>query len=293
MFKFINKFLDLNQKEITRLKSRVDQINSLSDKYSKLKKSEDFSTATAAFKKLLADGTALDSLLPDAFALVREASMRSIGLRAYDVQLMAAIAFHEGKIAEQKTGEGKTLSAIPALYLNALTGKGCHLVTVNDYLARRDAGWNAPVFHLLGLTTSVVIQDPQLRGLVYDPDYTEPEHDDERLRHLKPISRQQAYLADITYGTNTEFGFDYLRDNMSRSPDQQNQRGHHYAIVDEVDSILVDEARTPLIISMPYTEPTDKYYQFQQLVNRLSSDTDYSVDEKLKSATLTEHGIKK
>ncbi|KKU63030.1 MAG: Protein translocase subunit SecA [Candidatus Amesbacteria bacterium GW2011_GWA1_47_16] len=290
MFKFINKFLDLNQKEITRLKSRVDQINSLSDKYSKLKKSEDFSTATAAFKKLLADGTALDSLLPDAFALVREASMRSIGLRPYDVQLMAAVAFHEGKVAEQKTGEGKTLSAVPALYLNALSGKGTHLVTVNDYLARRDAGWNGPTFHMLGMSVGVIMHE---KSLLYDPEYFDPGPGDDRLAHLRIVSRREAYAADITYGTNNEFGFDYLRDNMVSQLEEMSQRGHHFAIVDEVDSILIDEARTPLIISAPDTEPTQKYYEFAKLVDRLSADTDYIIDEKHRTANLTDHGIKK
>ncbi len=291
-FDIIKKLLDTNQKELNRLQKIVEQINALEPQMEKLKQ-EDFAAQTADFKLRLERGDSLDDILPEAFALVREASHRTIDIRQYDVQMIAAIALHEGKIAEQKTGEGKTFSAIPALYLNALKGNGCHLVTVNDYLARRDAGWNGPVLNLLGMSVAVVIQDPGLRGLLYDPEYTEPEHDDERLRHLKAVTRKEAYETDIIYGTNTEFGFDYLRDNMAQSPERQNQRGHHFAIVDEVDSILVDEARTPLIISMPDTEPTDKYLQFNQLVNRLSSDTDYTIDEKLKSAALTEHGIRK
>ncbi|MDP3994808.1 MAG: preprotein translocase subunit SecA, partial [bacterium] len=216
---------------------------------------------------------------------------RTLGMRLFDVQMMAAIALFEGKVAEQKTGEGKTLSAVPALYLRGLTGKGVHLVTVNDYLARRDAGWNAPIFHLLGLSVGSIVQEG--KSFVYDPEYSDTSHGDERLAHLKPSERKAAYAADVTYGTNNEYGFDYLRDNMVQSVGEMAQRGHYFAIVDEVDSILIDEARTPLIISAPDTEPTDKYYKFAQLVDKLNSDTDYKIDEKAKSATLTEHGITK
>ncbi len=290
MFKFFSKFLDYNQKEINHLTSRVEEANSFADKFAKLKKSEDFAAVTAEFKNRLADGAILDSLLPEAFALVREASVRTLGMRPFDVQLVAAAAFHEGKIAEQKTGEGKTLSAVPALYLNALSGKGVHLVTVNDYLARRDAGWNGPAFHLLGISVGVIIHD---QSFLYDPHYFDPVHGDYRLAHLKPCTRKEAYAADITYGTNNEFGFDYLRDNMVGDITEMVQRGHHFAIVDEVDSILIDEARTPLIISMPDTEPTQKYYDFAKLVDRLSGDTDYLIDEKHRTASLTEHGLKK
>jgi preprotein translocase subunit SecA len=229
-------------------------------------------------------------MMVEAFALAREAAEREIGLRPYDEQLMAAICFHQGKIAEQKTGEGKTLSAVPALYLNALTGKGCHLVTVNDYLARRDAGWNGPAFHLLGVSVGVIIHD---KAFVYDPEFTDNAVQDSRLKHLKEVSRKEAYTVDITYGTNNEFGFDYLRDNMVQRLDQMAQRGHHFSIVDEVDSILIDEARTPLIISAPDAEPTQKYYQFASLVGGLSKATDYESDEKHKTVSLTEHGIKK
>ncbi len=205
--------------------------------------------------------------------------------------MMAAIALFEGKVAEQKTGEGKTLSAVPALYLRALTEQGVHLVTVNDYLARRDAGWNAPIFHLLGLSVGSIIQEG--KSFVYDPGYSDTSHGDERLAHLKPTERKAAYAADVTYGTNNEYGFDYLRDNMVQNIEEMVQRGHYFAIVDEVDSILIDEARTPLIISAPDMEPTEKYYKFAQLVDKLNSDTDFKIDEKAKSATLTEHGITK
>ena len=290
MLGFLNRFLDVNQKEVSRLKILVDQTNRFTDKFKRLKKDDQFAAFTAGLKKRLADGAALDELLPEAFALVREASDRAIGLRPYDVQLMAAVAFHQGKVAEQKTGEGKTFSAVPALYLNALTSRGTHLVTVNDYLARRDAGWNGPTFHLLGLSVGVIIHE---QSLLYDPTYSDPSHGDDRLAHLRPVSRQEAYAADVTYGTNNEFGFDYLRDNMVGRLEDKAQRGHHFAIVDEVDSILIDEARTPLIISAPDTEPTQKYYEFAKLVDRLSADTDYVIDEKHRTANLSEHGLKK
>src|SRR3989344_4788632 len=290
MFKFLSRFLDLNQKEIDRLTIRVDQVNRFTDQFTKLKKPEDFVATTADFKHRLAEGSLLDDLLPEAMACVREASERAIGLRPYDVQLQAAAAFHEGKVAEQKTGEGKTLSAVPALYLNALSGKGVHLVTVNDYLARRDAGWNGPTFHLLGLAVGVIVHD---QSFLYDPVHFDSIHGDDRLAHLKPVSRKEAYAADITYGTNNEYGFDYLRDNMVGRLEEMSQRGHHFAIVDEGDSILIDEARTPLIISAPDTEPTQKYYEFAKLVDRLSADTDYIIDEKHRTANLTDHGIKK
>ncbi len=290
MFKFLTKFLDLNQKEVDGLKTKVARVNSFTDNYKKLKKAEDLAAKTADFKNRLADGATLDELLPEAFAAAREASDRAIGLRPFDVQLMAATAFHQGQIAEQRTGEGKTLSAVPALYLNALTGKGTHLVTVNDYLARRDAGWNGPTFNLLGLSVGIIVHE---QSFIYDPKYSDPTHGDDRLAHLRPVTRQEAYAADIIYGTNNEFGFDYLRDNMVGQLADMVQRGHHFAIVDEVDSILIDEARTPLIISAPDTEPTQKYYEFAKLVDKLSSDTDYVIDEKHRTANLTEHGLKK
>jgi preprotein translocase subunit SecA len=283
-----SRILDLNAREVGRLQKVVDKINSFEEKTKKYKEA-DFKKKTEEFKKRLEKGEALEDLLPEAYALVREASDRILGKRHYDVQLMAATALFEGRVAEQKTGEGKTLSAVPALYLRALTGRGVHLVTVNDYLARRDAGWNGPVFHLLGLTTGSIIQET--KSFVYDPEFYDSSHGDERLAHLKTSDRKAAYACDILYGTNNEFGFDYLRDNMVSSLSEMVQRGHYFAIVDEVDSILIDEARTPLIISAPDTEPTQKYYKFASLVEKLNPDTDFKIDEKAKSATLTETGI--
>ncbi len=290
MFKNLFKFLDLNQREVDRLSKTVALVNSAESKYKKLK-NEDFVKETAKLKKLVSNDQQLTTVLPQAFSLAREASLRILGQRHYDVQLMAATALFEGKIVEQKTGEGKTLSAVPALYLRALTGKGVHLVTVNDFLARLGAGWNAPVFALLGLTTGVITQEN--KSFVYDPKFRDDSHGDERLAHLKPASRKEAYACDITYGTNNEFGFDYLRDNMVQDLNEMVQRDHYFAIVDEVDSILIDEARTPLIISAPDTEPTQKYYQFAQIVDKLQLDIDFKIDEKAKSASLTETGINK
>ncbi len=293
MLNFLTRLFDSNAKEITRLKSLVDQINQLEPKMQKLKK-EDFVANVHNLKKKLKQGATLDDILVPTFALVREASVRTLKLRPFDVQLMAGITFHEGRIAEQKTGEGKTLSAVPALVLNALTGEGAHLVTVNDYLARRDAGWMAPIYDLLGLSVGVIYSGTgDLPASLYDPQYLDDSHHDPRLKHLKPASRKEAYDADITYGTNNEFGFDYLRDNMARSLSSVSQRPHHFAIVDEVDSILIDEARTPLIISAPDAEPTEKYFRFAQLIKTLTKNIDYEVDEKLRSATLTDHGLRK
>jgi len=290
MLGIFSKLLDINQREVDRLGKIVDEVNTFTEKAKKLK-DKDFASKTEEFKKRLEKGETLEQILPEAYAVVREASERAIGLRPYDVQLMASVALFEGKVAEQKTGEGKTLSAVPALYLRALTDHGVHLVTVNDYLARRDAGWNGPIFSLLGLSVGSIIQEG--KSFVWDPEYKDSSHGDERLAHLRPSTRKEAYEVDITYGTNNEFGFDYLRDNMVSTLEQMAQRGHYFAIVDEVDSVLIDEARTPLIISAPDTEPTDKYYKFAQLVEKLNGDTDYKVDEKAKSATLTEHGITK
>jgi len=290
MFKLFSKLLDVNQKEVDSLRKIADQINSFEPKIKKLKDS-DFAKKTEDFKKQIAKGKSLDDILPEAFALVREASSRTLGMRHFDVQLMAAVALFKGNVAEQKTGEGKTLSAVPALYLRALAGKGTHLVTVNDYLARRDSGWNGPIFHLLGLSVGSIIQEQ--KSFVYDPKYSDKSHGDPRLEHLRPSERKLAYEADITYGTNNEFGFDYLRDNMVTSLPEMVQRSHYFAIVDEVDSVLIDEARTPLIISAPDTEPTDKYYKFAKLIDSLNPDTDFKIDEKAKSASLTEHGITK
>jgi preprotein translocase subunit SecA len=291
MLGIFSRFVDVNQKEIDRFRAIVAKINVLEPEIKKYK-AKDFAAKTAELRERLTNGALLTELLPEAFALAREASWRTIGKRPYDEQLMAAIALADGKIAEQKTGEGKTLSAVPALYLHALGGKGTHLVTVNDYLARRDAGWNGPIFHLLGMMVGVTIHDEQLRGFVFDPEYNDPTHGDERLAHLRPVERQVAYKSDVIYGTNSEFGFDYLRDNMVQRREDMVQRGHYFAIVDEVDSILIDEARTPLIISAPGSDPTQKYYDFARLVERLSPE-DYTIDEKHKTANLTDDGIKK
>jgi len=283
MLNFLKKLFDTNEKEIKRLRLIIEKIN-------RIKPTKNFKQKTEELKKRLAQGEKLDSLLPEAFNNAREAAEKAIGLRPFDEQLMAAICFHEGKIAEQKTGEGKTLSAVPALYLNALTGKNCHLVTVNDYLAKRDAGWNGPIFNLLGISVGVIVHE---QAYIFDPNFTNENTNDQKLKHLRPISRQEAYQANITYGTNNEFGFDYLRDNMVQSLEEIVQREHYFAIVDEVDSILIDEARTPLIISAPDTEPTQKYYQFAALVGQLMKGVDFESDEKHKTVNLTEHGIKK
>lgn len=285
------KLFDANEREVDRLRKIVDRANSFEGVAKKLK-DKDFAAKTASFRDRLASGGATpNDILPEALTLVREAADRAIGLRPYDVQLMAGAALYEGKVGEQKTGEGKTLSAVPALYLHALGGGGVHLVTVNDYLARRDTGWMGPIFHLLGMTIGVIVQEGA--SFVFDPEFSDKSHGDPRLFHLKPVSRREAYASDIVYGTNNEFGFDYLRDNMARTLEDVVQRGHNFAIVDEVDSVLIDEARTPLIISAPDTEPTDKYYQFATLIDKLSADTDFQIDEKMKSAHLTEHGISK
>lgn len=231
----------------------------------------------------------LDQLLPDAFAIVREATKRVLKMRHYDVQLVGGIALHEGNVAEMKTGEGKTMVALLPAFLNALNGRGVHVVTVNDYLAQRDAGWNGPVFDFLGLTVGVIIAEA---SFIYDKNYNNEEHDDERFRHLKPCTRKEAYAADITYGTNNEFGFDYLRDNMVNEVQFLRQRELNFAIVDEVDSILIDEARTPLIISAPAEDNPDSYYQFAKIAAKLNSE-DYVHDEKRRSVTLTDSGVEK
>lgn len=289
MFKFLGSFLDSNKRELQKLKPVITAINNLAENCSKLK-DKDFAAKTAEFKVRLEKGATLDDILPEAFALVREAATRTIGERHFDVQLIAGIVLHQGKVAEQKTGEGKTLSAIPALYLNALCGKGVHLVTVNDYLARRDCGWMGAIFHLLGLSVGAIIHDT---SFIYDPEFEDKEAFDWRLKHLRPVSRKEAYEADVTYGINSEFGFDYLRDNMVSDVKDMVQREHFFAVVDEVDSILIDEARTPHIISAPDSEPTQKYYEYAKIVERLTTDLDFKVDEKLKTTHLTEHGIGK
>jgi len=279
---------DPNAREVKRHLERVAEISELEPLIEKLAP-EELKAKTAEFRERLANGEQLDDVLVEAFAVVREAARRTIGLRPFDVQHVGGIVLHNGTIAEMKTGEGKTLVAVLPLYLNALEGKGAHLITVNDYLARRDAGWNAPIYHALGMSVAVIGHE---MSLVYDPDYLDETHPDPRLQHLRPVTRAEAYQADITYGTNSEFGFDYLRDNMAVDLSQCVQRGLNYAIVDEVDSILIDEARTPLIISGQAQESTEKYYQYAKLIPRLATE-DYTVDEKTKSAALTEEGIAK
>lgn len=289
MLNIFGKFFDSNDKEIKRISPIIEKINSLEEKAKKLKDS-DFPKKTKEFKERLEEGEPLENLIPEAFALVREASRRTTGLRHFDVQLVASTVLFEGKIAEQKTGEGKTLSATPALYLHALTGKNVHLVTVNDYLARRDAGWMGPIFDFLGLSVSSIISE---ESFIFDSKHKNKDIHDLRLLHLKPITRKQAYEADIVYGINSEFGFDYLRDNMAQDKQSLVQKGFYFAIVDEVDSVLIDEARTPHIISAPDEAPTQKYYEYAKLVDKLNSEIDYKIDEKLRTAHLTEHGIGK
>ncbi|MDO8655364.1 MAG: preprotein translocase subunit SecA, partial [bacterium] len=252
----------------------------------------------SALSERVRKGETLNNVLPQCFALVREAARQTLGQRHFDVQLMGGIALHQGKIAEMKTGEGKTLVATLAAALNALEGKGVHVVTVNDYLARRDAAWMGQIYHALGLSVGCIVHDTSYR---YDPTF-ETDAAKDALRDtvggfrvetsfLKPVSRKEAYAADITYGTNNEFGFDYLKDNMAYDLSHMVQRGHRYAIVDEVDSILIDEARTPLIISAPDTQSSSWYKDFARLIPKLKAEADYEIDEKRKTVTLTEQGI--
>ena len=322
-------FGDAQKRNLRRLRGRVAEINKLSDKYTSMSKKE-LQEQTEVLKKRLSklqkqnqakiaaakvkagkksdkksDKTtkkvdpkqvniantnkALDQILPDAFALVREASERILKMRPFDVQLIGGIALHEGNVAEMKTGEGKTLVATLPVYLNALTGRGVHVVTVNDYLAQRDAGWMGELYNFLGLSVGVIINEA---SFVYDAEYENENHDDPRLKHLKPATRKEAYLCDVTYGTNNEFGFDYLRDNMVKDPEYLRQRELNFAIVDEVDSILIDEARTPLIISAPAGDNPESYYQFAKVAAQLS-DNDYIIDEKRRTVALTDEGVDK
>jgi len=287
---FLSKiFGDPNEREIKKDRLIVDKINSLEESVKSLTDKQ-LSAKTDEFKQRLAKKETLDDLLPEAFAVVREASKRKLGQRHFDVQLIGGIVLHEGKIAEMRTGEGKTLVATLPLYLNALTGKGVHLVTVNDYLARIGVGWMGQIYHYLGMSSAVVL--PQ-GSFMYDPEFSDDSHHDERLRHLRPVSKKEAYAADITYGTNNEFGFDYLRDNMVGDLEECAQRKLNYAIVDEVDSILIDEARTPLIISQPAGQSTERYQIFAKLAKKLKRDEDYKVDEKDKAVKITPEGISK
>lgn len=282
-------FGDPQKKILKRLRKQVDVINGLNDKYEKMSDKELQAQTDELKKRLSKKNVTLDTILPDAFAVAREAAKRVIGERPYDVQLIGGMVLHEGNVAEMKTGEGKTLVATLPTYLNALEGKGVHVVTVNDYLAQRDAGWMGQVYDFLGLTTGVIINEA---SFVYDKDYDNEHHDDSRMRKLRPVSRKEAYAADITYGTNNEFGFDYLRDNMVNDVDLLRQRELNFAIVDEVDSILIDEARTPLIISAPAAENPDNYYTFAKIAAKLVPE-DYVLDEKRRSVALTDEGVEK
>lgn len=299
-------FGDQNEKHLKKLQPLVERINSLEKNFEKFS-DEKLKEKTLEFRERLAKGETLDDLLPEAFALVREAAKRTLKQRHFDVQLLGGIVLHQGKVAEMKTGEGKTLAATLPLYLNALEGKGCHLVTVNDYLARRDTVWMGQIYHFLGLSVGCLNHE---QSFLYDPEYKKPQEEKEKMRDelggfyvvedfLKPCSRKEAYLADITYGTNNEFGFDYLRDNMVYDLSQQAQRGFNYVIIDEVDSILIDEARTPLIISMPETalmsekewkEEQQRYYQIARIAEQLKKEIDYLVDEKQKTFEWTKEG---
>jgi preprotein translocase subunit SecA len=294
-FKFLQGLFDKGQ--INKYKARVAKVNAFEEQVSKLS-DVDFPVETAKLKERLAKGESLDDILPYAFALTREASKRVSGKRHYDVQLIGGMVLHEGKIAEMRTGEGKTLVATLPVYLNALAGKGVHVVTVNDYLARRDATWMGQIYDFLGLSVSVI--NGQDTSFIYDPKHEE--YDEERdeqgsfkvvRQFLKPCSRREAYLADVTYGTNSEFGFDYLRDNLVQSKEQISQRAQFFAVVDEVDSILIDESRTPLIISSAVADSESLYKTVTEVANKLQLETDFTVDEKLRAITLTDDGITK
>jgi len=289
MAQFLTKiFGDPQAKVVKRLTKKVRVINDLAGKY-KAMKDGDLKKQTALLKQKFAKGKGLDDILPDAFALVREASDRILKMRHFDVQLIGGMALHEGNVAEMKTGEGKTLVATLPSYLNALSGKGVHVVTVNDYLAQRDAGWMGPIYDFLGMKVGVIIAD---QSFVFDPSFDNDTHSDPRMRKLKPATRKEAYEADITYGTNNEFGFDYLRDNMVNEVDLLRQRELNFAIVDEVDSILIDEARTPLIISAPSSDSGQSYSTFAAIAKKLVPD-DYVLDEKRKAVNLTDQGVAK
>ncbi len=294
-------FGDPNEKYLKNLKPKVEKINSLEKEFESFSK-EDFKLKTQEFKNRLKKGETLDDILSEAFALVREAAKRTLDQRHYDVQIMGAITLHNGDVAEMKTGEGKTLTATCPMYLNALEGKGSHLVTVNDYLAKRDTVWMGQIYDLLGLTTGCI---GDREAFLYDSEYeTEVDEEKDKKRDelgsfkveedfLRPVSRSEAYEADITYGTNNQFGFDYLRDNMAGSLDRKVQRGFNYCIIDEIDSVLIDEARTPLIISQPDTEGSERYKDFARIVPLLKAEKDYEVHEKERAVTLTEEGIKR
>lgn len=280
---------DPHTKPIKAISKRVDAINLKTDRIKKLSDKEIKLRIKEIRTKIESKPERTDEFLEEVFAITREAAQRSIKMRHFDVQLMGGVVLHEGKIAEMGTGEGKTLVATLPVVLNALSGKGVHVITVNDYLAQRDAGWMGGLYNYLGLSIGVIIP---YQSFIYDSDYINDDHDDERFKHLRPCTRQEAYAADITYGTNNEFGFDYLRDNMVRSAEDLRQKELHYAIVDEVDSILIDEARTPLIISAPAAESADMYRTFSKAIRNLKPE-DYELDEKRRTVSLTDDGVEK
>ena len=294
---FLSKiFGDANTRVLKDLEPIVMRVNELEKEYERLS-DEELCGKTNEFKNRFKNGESLDDILPNVFVAVREAAKRTLNQRHFDVQLMGGIVLHRGEIAEMKTGEGKTLVSTLPVYLNALEGNGVHVVTVNDYLAQRDAIWMGQIYNFLGLFVGCIVHDA---SYIYDPTHTLKDEERDTLgafrvvhEFLRPCSRKEAYEADITYGTNNEFGFDYLRDNMAYSPDQMSQRGHNFAIVDEIDSILIDEARTPLIISAPDEESGELYKTFSKITPKLQENTDYKMDEKMKAVTITEAGIEK
>ncbi len=297
--KFKKLFGDESTSFIKKAQNKIQEINNFEAVMSQLS-NEELKAKTVYFKEKLQEGKTLDDILAESFAVVREASKRTLGMRHYDVQLIGGMALHSGAIAEMRTGEGKTLVGTLAAYLNALTGEGVHVITVNDYLARRDAVWMGQIYNFLGLSISVINQENT--SYIYDESLATREDDKERdslgsfkveYDYLRPCTRKQAYEADITYGTNNEFGFDYLRDNLVTSKEQLSQRKHAFAVVDEIDSILIDEARTPLIISMPGEESGELYTTFAKIAKQLTREQDYGVDEKLRAITLTDSGIEK
>ncbi|MDQ1284289.1 MAG: preprotein translocase subunit SecA [Patescibacteria group bacterium] len=285
----IKKLFGSNEREIAKLWPIVEKINSFEPAIEKLSDAE-LQAKTAEFRERLKKNETLDDILPEAFAVVREAVRRVDDKRLFDAQMLGGIVLHQGKIAEMKTGEGKTHTALLPMYLNAVTGRGVHLVTVNDYLAKRDANWMGSILYFLGISTACIIHDA---SYIYAPKIVDGNEVSVEMENMIEVTRREAYAADVTYGTNNEFGFDYLRDNMVRDLSQMVQREPNFAIVDEVDSILIDEARTPLIISAPDSESTKMYQQFASLVPRLKHKDDYEVDEKMKAVTITDEGISK
>ena len=282
-------FGDPQLKILKKLEKRVGAINVLADKYEKMSDADLKKQTDVLKKRLKKKGVTLDIILPDAFAVAREAASRTLKMRPFDVQLIGGMALHDGNVAEMKTGEGKTVMATLPSYLNALEGKGVHVVTVNDYLAQRDAGWNGEMFDFMGMTTGCIINEA---SFIYDKNFKNEQHTDPRMQKLRPVSRKEAYAADVTYGTNNEFGFDYLRDNMVNDEELLRQRELNFAIVDEVDSILIDEARTPLIISAPAAENPESYYTFAKIAAKLTED-DYVLEEKRRQVALTDVGVEK